>query len=100
MTVLAMDIDIYLSLVKEKCNKPCTIRFKSGHIEEGVYLGESPNLRDLGMKIRPMGESRKRYQNIGISDPNPQKELGDTLEVKNLSLLISEIDSINFDEND
>lgn len=95
-----MDIDVYLSLVKGKRNKPCIIRFNDGRIEEGVYLGESPALKDLGIVVRPTGESRKRYQHVGISDPNPKIELGDTLEVTNLSLLISTIDSIEFGEPD
>ena len=69
-----MDLDVYLSLVKGKGNAPCTIRFNDGRIEEGVYLGESPKISDLGMVIIPTGESRKRYKYVGISDPNPHTE--------------------------
>lgn len=91
-----MDLDEYFALVKGNENKPCVITFKDGRVEEGAYIAESPNISNLGMVIRPMGKTRETYENVGISDPDPKFELGDTLEVKNLSLSISAINSIEF----
>lgn len=93
-----MDLEHYLHLTKGKGSKPCTIRFKDGRIEEGVYLGECPNINDLGMVIRMTGETRKKYEHIGISDLNPNLESGDTLEIKDnkVGVRISAIESIEF----
>ena len=93
-----MDLEYYLYLTKGKGASPCTIHFKDGRIEEGVYLGESPNINDLGMVIRMTGETRKTYEHIGISDPNPNFVSGDTLEIKDnkIGIRISSIESIEF----
>lgn len=95
-----MDLENYLMLTKGTKNKPCTIRFKDGRIEGGVYQGESPDINDLGMVIRMTGETRKRYENVGVSDPNPDFESGDTLEIKDnkISLRVSSIESIKFND--
>lgn len=93
-----MDLEYYLHLTKGKGSKPCTIRFNDGRIEEGVYLGECPNINDLRMVIRMTGETRKAYEHIGISDPNPNFVSGDTLEIKDntVGARISSIESIEF----
>ncbi len=93
-----MDLENYLMLTKSRKNKPCTIQFKDGRVEGGVYEGESPNINDLGMVVRMTGETRKRFEHIGVSDPNPDLASGDTLEIKDnkISLRISSIESIKF----
>ena len=95
-----MDLENYLILTKGRKNKPCFIQFKDGRVEEGVYQGESLDINDLGMVIRMTGETRKRYENIGISDPNPDFEAGDPTEIKDnkISLRISSIESIDFND--
>lgn len=95
-----MDIDVYYTFVKGKQNKPCVVKLIDGQTEEGVYLKENLISKGLGMTIRPTGKTKERYANVGVSDPNPQLDLGDTLEIKNISILISDIDTISFtDEN-
>ena len=95
-----MNLEYYLHLTKGKGSKPCTIRFKDGRAEEGVYLGETPNINDIGMIIRMTGETRKKYENIGISDPNPNFACGDTLEIKDnkVGVRITAIESIEFND--
>ncbi|MBD5252365.1 MAG: hypothetical protein HDS49_04990 [Bacteroides sp.] len=93
-----MDLDVYLSTVKGRENKPCTIYFEDGRVEEGVYLTESPNLDLLMMVIRPTGKTREVYEHVGVSDPNPDIKQGDSLGFKNLGVRISSIGSIKFDE--
>ncbi|MDE6498983.1 MAG: hypothetical protein K2L21_10025 [Muribaculaceae bacterium] len=93
-----MHLDEYFQLTKGKKNKPCTITLKDGSTEEGTYLGETPGLEELGMVIRATGKSREKYENVGVSDPNPDFTSGDTLEIKEntISVRISAIESIEF----
>ncbi len=95
-----MDLENYWMLTKGRKNKPCAIQFKDGRVEEGVYQGESPDINDLGMVIRMTGETLKRYEHVGISDPNPNFAAGDTLEIQDnkISLRISSIESIDFND--
>ncbi len=96
-----MDLDIYFAQTKGMKNKPCTITFKDGRVEEGIYQGESPDTNKLNMVIRMTGDTRKEYEHIGISDPNPDLASGDTLEIKDnkIGLSISSIASIDFNDS-
>ena len=95
-----MDIDVYYTFVKGKQSKPCVVTLMDKQTEEGVYLKDIPVGNELGMTIRPTGKTKERYANIGVSDPNPRLDLGDTLEVKDICILVSNIDTIIFtDEN-
>lgn len=92
-----MDIDIYYSIVKEKRGKQCKIFVKAVPEIEGVYLGESNEGNQFSMVVRPTGDTSKQYEYIGVSDPNPDFENGDTLEIKNkIGVLVSAIDDIQF----
>lgn len=92
-----MDIKTYLSLVEDYKGKQCTIYLEDGQIEEGVFMGES-NVDKLGMVIKMTGETRKKYEHIGISDPNPRGHNLETLDIRDnkISILISAIKSIEF----
>lgn len=94
-----MDLDDYLHITNGKKNRTCKVRFKDGREEEGVYLGESHPMQDLGMVIRMTGQTWKTYANVGISDPNPTDVGLDALEIKDnkISLLIESIEAIEFD---
>ncbi|MDE5828630.1 MAG: hypothetical protein K2H48_01460 [Duncaniella sp.] len=90
-----MDLDYYFVVVKGKKQTPCIITLKNGNVMEGVYTGETAP-GGLLLNLRPTGETREQCKNVGISDPNPDIAGGDTLEVEDLGIAVSEIESIEF----
>lgn len=93
-----MHIDCYYLAVKDKVNHPCIIHYNLGQTEEGVYLKEKAGKNGLVMVIRLTGESKKRYEDVAISDDTAYIAEIDTLEIKDnqVAVRIADIKSIEF----